>query len=65
MDPDPEADPEPSIFIMDLRDANKKLIKKSFSVYYFLKVLLSHFSKTKSQKKSQNSKNQGFLPIIA
>ncbi len=25
-----------------------------------MKVLLNHFSKIKSQKKSQNSKNQGF-----
>jgi hypothetical protein len=48
---DPDADPDPSIFIIDLQDANKKLItKKSFSAYYFLKVLLHHFSKVKSQK---------------
>jgi hypothetical protein len=52
MDPDadPDADPDPSIFIIDLQDANKKLILKSFSAYYFLKVLLPHFSKIKSQK---------------
>jgi hypothetical protein len=54
MDPDPnsdmDADPDPSIFI-DFQDANKKLIsKKSFPAYYFLKVLLHHFSKIKSQK---------------
>jgi hypothetical protein len=48
-DPDPDADP--SIFIIDLQDANKKRIKKkSFSSQYFLKVLLHHFSKIKSQK---------------
>jgi hypothetical protein len=28
MDPEPEADPDPSIFIIDLQDANKKLNKK-------------------------------------
>ncbi len=28
MDPDPDTDPDPSIFIIDLQDANKKLIKK-------------------------------------
>jgi hypothetical protein len=54
MDPDsysdPDAEPDPSIFIIDLQDANKKLIKKSFSTYYFLRVLLHHFSKVKSQK---------------
>ncbi len=38
----------------------KKLIKKKFSAYYFLKVHLHHFSKIKSPKKSQYSRNQGF-----
>jgi len=28
----------------------KTILKKSFSVYYFLKVHLHHFSKIKSQK---------------
>jgi hypothetical protein len=52
MDPDPDsaADPDLSIFFIDLQDANKKLFKQSFSAYYFLKVLLHHFSKVKSQK---------------
>jgi hypothetical protein len=31
-----------------------------FSDYYFLKVHLHHFSKIKSKKNSQNSRNQGF-----
>ncbi len=31
-----------------------------FSAYYFLKLHLLHFSKIKSQKESQNSRNQGF-----
>ncbi len=39
MDPDtdPKADPDPSIFTIDLQDANKKLILKKtfFSAYYF------------------------------
>jgi hypothetical protein len=51
MDPDPDADP--SIFIIDLQDANKKqsFVDKIFCIrYYFLKVLLHHFSKVKSQK---------------
>jgi hypothetical protein len=43
---DPDLDPDPAIFIIDLQDANKKLI----SAYYFLKVHLHHFSKIKSQK---------------
>jgi hypothetical protein len=44
-------DPDPSIFFIDPQDANKKQIKKkSFSADYFLKVLLHHFIKVKSQK---------------
>jgi hypothetical protein len=31
-----------------------------FSVYYFLKLHLNHFSEKKSQKESQNSRNLGF-----
>jgi hypothetical protein len=34
--------------------------KTIFSAYYFLKVHLHHFSKIKSQKESQNSRNQSF-----
>jgi hypothetical protein len=43
MDPDPDSDP--TIFVIDLQDANKKL-----TAYYFYKVLLHHFSKEKSPK---------------
>jgi hypothetical protein len=48
---DPDADPDPAISIIDLQDANKKLIlKKSFYAYYFLKVHLHNFSKIKVKK---------------
>jgi hypothetical protein len=54
-------DPDPAIFVIDLQDASKKLIFNTiFSAYYFLKVHLHHFSKIKSQKESQNRRNQGF-----
>ncbi len=54
-------DPDPAIFIIDLQDASKKLLFNTiFSAYYFLKVHLHHFSKIKSQKEPQNSRNQGF-----
>ena len=54
-------DPDPAIFVIDLQDASKKLIFNTiFSAYYFMKVHLHHFSKIKSQKESQNRKNQGF-----
>jgi hypothetical protein len=46
MDPDPD----PAIFVIDLQDANKKLINKSFSAYYSLKANLHQFSKIKSSK---------------
>jgi hypothetical protein len=56
-------DPDPAIFVIDLQDASKKLIFNTiFSACYFLKVRvhLHHLSKIKSQKESQNSRNQGF-----
>jgi hypothetical protein len=46
---DPDSDPDPAIFVIDLQDANKKLIKKKFA-YYFFKEHLHHFSKIKSPK---------------
>jgi hypothetical protein len=48
-------DPDPSIFIIDLQD-DKKFSFLSFSAYYF--------SKIKVKKKSQNSRNQGFLLLF-
>jgi hypothetical protein len=37
MDPDPDADPDPALFVIDLQDANKKLIfcKKLFCLLLF------------------------------
>ncbi len=50
-----------AIFVIDLQDASKKLIFDTiFSAYYFLKVNLHPFSTIKSQKESQNRRNQGF-----
>ncbi len=49
---DPDLDPDPAIFVINLQNANKKLIFYLFSAY--------HFSKIKSPKKSQNSRNKGF-----
>ncbi len=59
---DPDADPDPAIFVIDLQDANKKqFFFKKLSAYYSLKVHLHHFSKIKKvKKKSQSSRNQGF-----
>jgi hypothetical protein len=41
MDPDPDSDPDPALFVIDLQGGNKK---------NFLKVLLHNFSKIKSKK---------------
>ncbi len=47
--------------VIDLQDASKKIIFNTiFSAYYFLKIHLQHFSKIKTQKESQNRRNQGF-----
>ncbi len=54
-------DPDPAIFVIDLQDGCKnKFFNTIFSAYYFLKVHLHNFSKIKSQKESQNIRNQGF-----
>ncbi len=51
MDPDPDADLDPAIFVIDLQHANKKQIfAKRFFAYNFLKVHLHNFSMIKSQK---------------
>jgi len=55
LDPEPDPlvrgmDPDPSISSVTFKMPTKKIVLKSFSVYYFLKVLLHHFSKVKSQK---------------
>ncbi len=42
------------------QDANKNFFFFNCSAYYFLKVHLHHFSKIKSQKELQNSRNQEF-----
>ncbi len=48
MDPDPDRDPGPAIFVIDLQDANKNQIF-FHKFFYFLKVHLHNFSKIKSQ----------------
>jgi hypothetical protein len=55
-------DPDPAIFVIDLQDANKKLIfkKKVFCLLLFEGTYTSFKKDKKVQKKSQNSMNQGF-----
>jgi hypothetical protein len=64
MDPDPDANPDPAIFIIDLRDAKQKrnLTKKSFSAYYFLRYI----NKDKKSKRSHKTVEiKVFLAIFA
>ncbi len=45
---------------IDLQKRQQKTNIKKFSAFYYLKVHLHHFSKIKSKKESQNSRNQRF-----
>ncbi len=58
MDPDP-----PSIFVINLQDANKKLIKTKKILLItgtFRRYIYIIFQRKKVKKKSKNSRNQGF-----
>jgi hypothetical protein len=53
-----DPDPDPTFFIIDLQDANKKLIYKKF---FCILLFEGTFTKDKKvKKKSQKSINQGF-----
>ncbi len=56
---DPDADPDPSIFIIDLQDANKKLIflKKFFA-------FTSFFKGKKSKRSHKTVEIKVFLPFL-
>jgi hypothetical protein len=59
-------DPDPSIFITDLQDANKKTnLKKCFSAYYFLKVLSSLFKGKKSKRSHKTVEIKVFFTMFA
>jgi hypothetical protein len=63
MDPDPDADLDPSIFIIDLQDANKKFIfLKKFSCILLFEGTFTSFFKNKKSKRSL--RNQGFSNYI-
>jgi hypothetical protein len=61
-------DPDPSIFIIDLQDANKKLIlKKKFSCKLLFEGTSISFFKDKKSKRSHKTvenRNQGFSYYI-
>ncbi len=62
MDPDPD----PSIFITDLQDVNKKLIKKKvFSILLFEGTFTLFFKGRKSKRSHKTVEIKVFLTILA
>jgi hypothetical protein len=59
---DPDSDLDPAILVIDLQDANTKLIvkKRVFCLYLFEGTRTSLFEDKKSKRNNQNSRNQGF-----
>ncbi len=64
---DPDADPNPSIFIIDLQDANKKLYfeKKFFCMVLFEGTFISFFKDKKSKRSHKPVEIKVFLSIFA
>jgi hypothetical protein len=61
-----DADPDPSIFITDLQDANKKLFKKKVFLYItFLRYLYIIFKDKKSKICHKTVEIKVFLTIFA
>jgi hypothetical protein len=56
-------DPDPSLFIIDLRDANKKLILKK--VLLFKGTFSSFFKGKKSKRSHKTVEIKAFLTIFA
>jgi hypothetical protein len=51
---DPVADPDHAIFVIDLQDTSRKLIKKKFLCLLLFEGTVTSFSKIKSQKEVIN-----------
>jgi hypothetical protein len=47
---DPDSDPDPAIFVIDLKEANKKLILKKFFCFLPFEGTSTSFFKVKIQK---------------
>jgi hypothetical protein len=47
---EPDSDPDPAIFVIDLQDANKKLILKKFCLLPFGGKFTSFFKDKKSER---------------
>jgi hypothetical protein len=63
-DPDADLDLDPANFVIDLQDANKKIIKKKkFSLLLFEDTFTS-FSKIKSQRSHEQWESSFFLLFL-
>jgi hypothetical protein len=66
MDPDPDSDPDPAIFVNDLpKMPTKTNKKKSFFAYYFLKVHVHHFPRQKAKRSHKAVGIKVFLTFFA
>jgi hypothetical protein len=63
MDPDsdPDLDPDPAIFIINLQDANKKLINKVFLLITFWRYIYIIFKDKKSKRSHKTVRIQVFF----
>jgi hypothetical protein len=64
---DPDADPDPSVFIIDLQDAQQKtnLKKKFFCILFFEGTLTSFFNGKKSKGSHKTVQIKVFRTIFA
>jgi hypothetical protein len=63
---DPDSDPDPPIFVIDLQEANKKLIlKKFFCLLLFQGTFKSFFKDKKSKRSHKTVGIKIFLTIFA
>jgi hypothetical protein len=62
-----DPDPDPAIFIIDLQDANKKLIKKKkfFCILLFEGTFISFFIDLKSKRSHKTVEIKVFLTIFS
>jgi hypothetical protein len=63
---DPDSDPDPAIFVIDLQEANKKLILTMFFYLLLLEGTFTSFFKDKKSKTSHQTVGiKVFLTIFA
>jgi hypothetical protein len=64
---DPDADPDPAIFIIDRQDANKKLVFliQFFCILLFAGTFTSFFKDKKSKRSHKTVEIKVFLTIFA